>query len=294
MIYYFLPGTGIFGGVKVGCQFVEMLNSLGIRAVLAMPEGKASQWFDSRAAVVSDEEALAKITESDWAMITWPPDYERLRDLPAKLICHCQGTDVKMDPVFADHRFTILTCWGQAALYVREKFSRDSVDVGISISDCFYFDGGQKYANLVAYMPRRGFRTASSCIKKCHGLDFLPIEGLPEWEVSRLLKKSGIYLATAEGEQFGLPALEAMAAGCVVLSVPVKGGMEYLLDGDNCFVTQPEDLAARLQWIVRPENAPIMEKMRSRAMDTAFRYRASLQIQRLKGLLSSELRELIS
>jgi glycosyltransferase involved in cell wall biosynthesis len=126
----------------------------------------------------------------------------------------------------------------------------------------------------------------------CHGLDFLPIEGLPEREVGRLLKKSGIFLATAEGEQFGLPALEAMAAGCVVLSVPVKGGMEYLHDGDNCFVTQPEDMAERLRWIVRPENAPLMERMRSRAMDTAFRFRPALQLQLLKGLLSSELREL--
>jgi glycosyltransferase involved in cell wall biosynthesis len=294
MIYYFLPDPGIFGGVKVGCQFVEMLNSLGVRAVLALPEARAPQWFDARAAVVSDEEALARITENDWAMITWPPDYERLRELPARLMCHCQGTDVKMDPVFADQRFSIMTCWEQAARYVREKFSRDSIDVGISISDCFYFDGGQKHANRVAYMPRRGFRIASSCIQKCRGLDFVPIEGLPEWEVSRLLKKSGIYLATAEGEQFGLPALEAMAAGCVVLSVPVNGGMEYLLDGDNCFVTQPEDMAARLRWIARRENKPLMEKMRCRAMDTAFQYRPALQLRRLKGLLSSELRELIS
>ena len=58
------------------------------------------------------------------------------------------------------------------------------------------------------------------------------------------MKHCSIYLATAEGEWSGLPALEAMSAGCVVVSVPVLGGMEYLDDGVNCRMAGPRDFTA--------------------------------------------------
>lgn len=227
-------------------------------------------------------------------MITWPPDYQRLRERAARLICHCQGTDDRMDVIFADHEVPILTCWEQAAHYVQEKFGRQTVEVGISISDCFYFNGERKEDTLVAYMPRRGFGTARKCMRSNPRLDFQALDGLGEAEVGRRLKRAGIFLATALGEEFGLPALEAMAAGCVVLSVPVKGGMEYLRDGDNCLVVEPDGLPERLRWIARPENALRRAQLRTRALATAQRYRLQRQRRRLAGLLHGELGWLVS
>jgi hypothetical protein len=289
MIYYFVPSSGIFGGVKVACQMVEMLNRLGVRAVIVTPDGQAPHWFSIRAPIVHEAGALEELNSSDWLMITWPPDYHRFRNQTARLVCHCQGTDDRMDPIFADFEVEVLTCWDQATRYVREKFARETTQVGIAISDCFYFDGDRKEDNQVTYMPRRGLRTALRCIFRNPELDFRPLDNLDEEEVASCLKHAGIFLATALGEQFGLPALEAMAAGCVVLSVPVKGGTEYLQNGYNCLVVQPAEMAERLRWITRDENAELRARMRLRAVATAQNYRYERHLKRMRRLIEGEL-----
>ena len=294
MLYYVLPYAGIAGGVKAACQFVDLVASLGVRAAVALPGGRAPQWFTSRAAILDEDEVLRSLNSSDWLMITWPPDYQRLRERGARLVNHCQGTDDRMDVIFADREVPILTCWDQAARYVQEKFGRRTVEVGYSISDCFYFNGERKEDTLLAYMPRRGFPIVRRCIRSNPELEFVPLDGLDEKEVARNLKRAGVFLATAVGEQFGLPALEAMAAGCVVLSVPVKGGMEYLHDGDNCAVVEPAQMPDRLRWISRPEQASLRAQLRTRAVATAHRYRLDRQRRHLANLLRGELRWLVS
>ncbi len=294
MIYYFLPDPGLFGGVKVACMLIEDLIHLGVKAVAVLPEGKAPQWFSAAFPVISEEEAFQRIGEKDWIMITWPPDYHRLRSLPAKLVCHCQGTDDLMAPIFADPSVLLLTCWQQAENFVRQHFDRSTVNVGISITDCFFYDATVKRDNRAAYMPRRGFPLVRACIHHCSGIDFDPIDGLDEREVSTRLKKAGIFLATSIGEQFGLPALEAMAAGCLVLSVPVKGGMEYLHHDRNCLVVEPGELAAALQDITRPARQTDRIRLRSRAVSTAFAYRRGKQQKLLKTQLAAPLQCLLS
>ncbi len=294
MIYYFLPDTGIFGGVKVAGRFVETLGELGVRAVLVTPDGRAPQWFRCRAAVLAEREAIARLTPADWKMITWPPDYRRLRSLAGRLICHCQGTDARMDEIFADETVPILTCWTQASRYVRDRHSREPIEVGISTSLDFWFDGSRKFDNLVGYMPRRGVGIARRAIRSCRDLDFVPIDGLDERTVSRIMKRCGIFLATAVREEFGLPALEAMASGCLVVSVPVKGGREYLRDGDNCIVADPETVVDRLGSITRPAHIERRARLRSRGVATALRYRPAVQRARLRRLLDADLRALAS
>lgn len=288
MIYYFLPSPGLHGGVKVGCQFTELLITLGLRAVVALPNGIAPAWFRMSVPVVDASVAAGALRPSDTVIITWPPDYERFKGCGARLVNHCQGTDEAMYPIFADPDVEILTCWSQATKFLRDQFGRQCLEVGIYVSDDFFFRGAPKYDNVVAYMPRRGYPLARTCMRACSDVDFVAIDGLGEADVSRILQNAGIFLATSVGEQFGLPALEAMAAGCLVVSVPVKGGMEYLRDGENCLMAEPENLAARLQWLTRPENAGRRAAMRHSALATAWRYRREVQMKRLRVLLPSQ------
>jgi glycosyltransferase involved in cell wall biosynthesis len=285
MIYYFLPDRGHFGGVKVACQFVEMLNTLNVPAVICLPSGRAPEWFPGRFAVLDEADAMRRITDRDTVMITWPPDHRRLADLPGRRACHVQGTDPLMDPILADPDYLLLTCWDQATEYVRSEHGRTPIQVGISISECFFYRGGSKLDNLVTYMPRRGFRILLRCLLGVPAFDFRPVDGLDEAHVSRLLQRSGVFLASAVGEQFGLPALEAMAAGCVVVSVPVKGGMEYLLHGENCIVAEPEDLPNALDRLSHPSQSVERVRMRHRAVQTALAYRPRVQRRHLSDLL---------
>jgi len=288
VIYYFLPGRGLFGGVKVAIQFIGLMSSLGVKIVAVLPDGKAPDWFVARAAVLAEEQVWPRLTADDWLMITWPPDYPRLKDR-GKLVCHCQGTDELMDPIFADQNVPILSCWEQADEYVRQAHGRSTLKVGIAISDCFFHDGSIKWDNRVAYMPRRGWELIKACMKANRSLDYQPIDGLDEMAVSQCLKQSGLYLATSIGEQFGLPALEAMAAGCAVISVPVKGGTEYLRTGFNCLLGQPGELPELLAWLSEPAQTELRHLFRARAVATAHNYRLCGQRRRLARLLEQEL-----
>lgn len=294
MIYYFLPDSGKFGGVKVGCQLVDYLNRLGLRAIVVTPDGSAPDWFHGSFAVLPEVAAMARITAQDYMVITWPPDHRRLAHLPARKVCHAQGTDPLMDPLFADPDYLLLTCWQQAADYVRDNHGRVTTDVGISISEAFFQGAQIKRGNQVAYMPRRGHRLTTPAIRRCRDLDFIAIDELPESGVASSLNQAGYFLATALGEQFGLPALEAMAAGCVVLSVPVRGGMEYLRDGDNCLLVEPDEIASRLHWISRPEQVKLKVQIAQRARATAADYHPQRHLKRLHGALSAGLREALS
>ena len=293
MIYYFLPDPGIFGGVKVGYQFAELLNSLGLRAVVASPAGKSPQWFRSSAAVLDEQEVLRNLFPSDWALFSLQTDYERLKNTPARLAFHCQGTNPMHAPTFRDLEVLIMTCWDQATQYVKEHFSRDPVEVGISVSDCFYFNGDLKHGNTVACMTRRGKDIIMACEDACPQLHFLKIDNMGEYAVSSIMKKTEIFIATAEKEWFGLPALEAMASGCVVLSVPVLGGMDFLRDGENCIIAEAGKMPDRLKWISHPKQAELRAKLRHNAVATAYGYRLSFQRKLLKGLLENRLKELI-
>lgn len=285
MIHYFLPSTGIYGGVKVGYQFAELLRQLGRPAVVASPAGEAAQWFRCSVPVVDRDEALARLGSADVAIFSLPHDHALLAATPARLVFHCQGTDPRIDPVLRDPSLRVLTCWRQATGYVRERSGRDPVEVGIAVSDVFHADGETAEEDRVAFMPRRGRSLARRVRRRSPGLAFVPIEGRSEIEVARELARASLFLATARGEWFGLPALEAMAAGCVVVSVPVLGGTEYLRAGENCAVADPEHLAETLWQLARPEAATERARMRAAALATAARYRRSAQRERLRRLL---------
>ncbi|MFT5115041.1 MAG: hypothetical protein ACI8P9_004384 [Parasphingorhabdus sp.] len=289
MIYYFIPATVRAGGIKVACQFVTLLIQTGRRAVIVTPNGDAPQWFHSSTPVIPESIARERIQSDDWKMITWPPDYTRLESWPGKFVNHCQGTDQLMDAIFADPNVPILSCWQQANDYVHTNHSRETIDVGISISDCFIYDGSQKLKRQVAYMPRRGHEIAERCHEENEQLDFFWVDGLDEIEVATTLKLSTYFLAISIGEEFGLPALEAMASGCVVLSVPVKGGMEYLHHLENCIVVEPDQLGKWLSWISLPSQASLRMGLSRNAIATACRYRLHDQAKRLRQLSARSL-----
>lgn len=199
MNYYFLPDHAIFGGIKVGFQFAQLLSELGAPCAVATPGGLAPDWFTVRTAVVSQEWVLANIQTSDWILFSLPHDYARLKPLRANLVFHCNGTDPLIDPIVADRGVAQLTCWQQATDYMRER-GAEPVDVGISISDEFYYTGLPKQENTVCYMPRRGGELAAQAIRTNEALSFTAIDGLSEAGVSEVMQRSSFYLATAEGE----------------------------------------------------------------------------------------------
>jgi glycosyltransferase involved in cell wall biosynthesis len=277
MIVYAVPSAGIFGSIKVAHQFVDLLQAEGVAACIATPDGKASGWFRSQAPVVARDWALDHLGDGDAIMFSLPHDHAELRRSGLPLFFHCQGTDPLIDPVLRDENVAVLTCWQQAYDYVLAAGGRAPTDVGISIAPAFHHRGELKDPHVATHMPRRGREIAEQLAEACPDLHLVPIDGSDEAEVAQMMRRAGVYLATAEGEWFGLPALEAMAAGCVVFSVPVLGGMEFLEDGINCVVGDVEHLERELATLFAPARAAHWQSLRHAAIATGLRYRREAQ-----------------
>ncbi len=289
MNYYFLPGTGVSGDVKVGYQFADLLNGLEARCVVVTPDGRAPDWFKTSAPTLSEAAALPRLTGAEALLFSLPHDHPRLSALPGRLVFHCQTAGPLSDAVIADSRVTLLTCWPQAAAHVRERAGRASVEVGISVADAFRYRGRPKIPGTVAFMPRRDADLAESCRAGNPGLRFVPIAGASESQTADLLLTCEFFLATAVSAWFGLPALEAMSAGCVVVSVPTVGGGAYLHDGVNCRVADPPDLPDTLAALAAPGARADRARLRDHALATASAYRPCRQRSTVARCLDSGL-----
>jgi N-acetyl-alpha-D-glucosaminyl L-malate synthase BshA len=68
--------------------------------------------------------------------------------------------------------------------------------------------------------------------------------------IERLLALADVFLLPSHHESFGLAALEAMAAGVVVVATSVGGTPEVIEDGTSGFLRHPADLSGWVQTVV--------------------------------------------
>ncbi len=101
----------------------------------------------------------------------------------------------------------------------------------------------------IAYMPRKWPGLAEKLQEKVRQpIEWLPIDGRTEMETAALLAGSSIFLNLGRGEGFGLPPLEAMAAGCVVCGFAGQGTTDFATP-DNGFWVGEDDLGGCVQAI---------------------------------------------
>lgn len=84
-------------------------------------------------------------------------------------------------------------------------------------------------------------------------------------DIARVYQQSDIFISTSWWEGFGLPPLEAMACGCVVITSKSGGVDEFAIDYVNCLMYPPKD---ELQ---------LSEKLKTALSDSDLRRKLSLQ-----------------
>ncbi len=88
---------------------------------------------------------------------------------------------------------------------------------------------------IVAYMPRKRGHDSARVLDllrlrgALNGWDVMAIDGCNEVEVAERLRSAKLFLSFAQEEGFGLPALEALACGCIVVGYHGYGGREFFL-----------------------------------------------------------------
>lgn len=92
--------------------------------------------------------------------------------------------------------------------------------------------------------------------------------------VNSMLNKATVFVQTSLHEGFSLPILEAMAAGCPVITTDSHGNRDFCVDGKNCIIVEqnnPQDLAIAIQKVI--SNKELQEQLRLEGLETAQRYR---------------------
>ncbi|WP_288356590.1 glycosyltransferase family 4 protein [uncultured Cycloclasticus sp.] len=75
------------------------------------------------------------------------------------------------------------------------------------------------------------------------GFEFRVVDGLTEEELIYEYQQADVFLATGYPEGFGLPQLEAMLCGCVVIGFSGGGGDEYMINNLTALVSPDGDCA---------------------------------------------------
>ncbi len=261
MIYVVCPNLNSpCGGIRVLYRHVDILNDHGIdAAILHTGRGFRCTWFENQTRVMdlsdtriepSDILVLPETSEKDfvardrWTMNRHKKGSRQLAKSNARRVIFNQNTYYTFrgrrfhDPSL-DMLYTQPNTLG--AIVVSEDNQRylnlafDNLDVyrvhNTIDPDLFYYSERKK--KQIAFMPRKNARELDQVINilRLRGLandfQFVPIDGMPEEAVARVMRDSLLFLSFGYPEGFSLPPAEAMACGCIVIGYHGRGGSEY-------------------------------------------------------------------
>lgn len=91
-------------------------------------------------------------------------------------------------------------------------------------------------------------------------------------DVIDLMGRCAVFVQTSAHEGFGLPGLEAMAAGAALVCTDAHGNRDYCTDGVNCLMPapKPDEIAASIQRLI--EDPALRGRLGEAARETALRY----------------------
>ena len=229
-------------------RFVDILNSHGLSAAVVhrSPRFRCT-WFNNTTQIVGAQdvrfargdllvlperlrERIPRVAPGVANVILNQNAYETYTNLPFRKGLPPEVTSVDTIGIVCvsdeNHRYLQL-CFPSARI--------ERVRIGID-ADLFRTNpSGKKRA--IAYMPRKRLKDLSQVLQilnqrgSLKEWELVPIDGMSEIETARALGDSAIFIGLNEREGLGLPSLEAMASGCVVIGFHGGVGLEYMGNG---------------------------------------------------------------
>lgn len=296
------------GGVRVLYRHVEILNRFGFKAfVVHGRPGFRPLWFQSGAPRLYAGQSLG-LGPGDWAVIPedHPAAMEALKDAPCHKAVFCQNHYYVFEVLgpgqtWADYGVSEVLASSQAIeQFVARVFGLRPHLVPVAVDGGLFRPDEAARRVRVAYMPRKG----AANIRMARGvfgqaaphlahIPWVALEGLNERQTARALAASGVFLATGRREGFGLPPVEAMSAGAIVVGFAGGGGREYA-DSRNGFWVPDEDPLELAETLIRvlelmsaQPDSGVFTAMREAGHATARRYAPDVMAERLLGFWSA-------
>ena len=237
------------GGIRKIYRFVDVLN-VGHRSatvVHSRPRFRCS-WFDNQTRITPAKDV--RLTTGDLLVI---PEIYR-GNIPkiapgAPHVVLNQGAYITFtgsslipdawDPVVSpSDTIGLVTVSEDSREYLRWCFPDLPVDrIRLGIDSSLFFPPSEGKRKSLAFMPRRNRQGLVQLLRilglrgALAGWELTPIDNVSEAGAARLLRSSAVFLSFSRQEGFGLPSLEAMACGCVVVGHHGGGGREFLRPG---------------------------------------------------------------
>lgn len=265
-IYYLSPHSDRpTGGIRVIYRHVDLLNSLGLAAAVLHSDGyERMTWFEHETRIETPRSI--RLESNDLLVV---PEYygAGLDSLPRDVgkVIFNQGShhtfdrlDFEATAPGAPYRDLpglrgVLTVSEDSRRLLSLAFPELSISVVRNVVDeRIFYPGKQERKRRIAFMPTRRFEECEQLrhVLRSRGLgwELMPIGGLSEMEVARLLRESAIFLSLSDRDGFGLPAAEAMACGCYVVGYTGGGGDEFFDSSFSAPVPGFVELLEKLIW----------------------------------------------
>jgi len=203
-----------------------------------------------------------------------PSAIEACRDLACDKVLFCQNHHylfhgLAPGAAWQDYGITRFLCLSEP---IRQSLSSwfgvQAQIIRPYIDPAFFGQKARRMDALVslAAMPRKGSDTlrlvqgllAANGWAKAARLSWLLIDGVRREQVAAAMRLSHIFVSTGQFEGLGLPPLEAMASGCLVVGFAANGGLDYATPDNGIWVPDedPWALATALKQTVISMNDP--------------------------------------
>jgi O-antigen biosynthesis protein len=280
-ICYIIPTTNITGGVAVVCEHLNRLQKLGFKCLIASYDNKTNlSWFPNQSVKVIPLKGNKNIIEQYQGVVAtgWVTAYELLLlDVKNKFYL-VQSDETRFYPKGSylktqvrrtykfPFKFITIAKWLQK--FLKENFNQNSFYVPNGINtDIFHpvkpLSPKPKNKKRILLegainLPFKGMAEAFKVVKDmncevwCVSYDGKPnpnwhcdrfFEKVPMIDMPKIYSSCDILLKLSRVEGFFGPPLEMMACGGIPIVAKVTGYDEYIVDGYNALVTEPNNIS---------------------------------------------------
>lgn len=284
------------GGIKVIYQHCILLNSLGYETYPVLMGEYHGNFYNYDIEYKEYNEVIHEIGSSDVVVATEFEPYQGLQFENARKVMFIQnwlGLTTRLDEDDLNKSYInlgydhVITCSNYCTQYVKQKMDIHATTItnGIDLTQ-FHPSKEHRRKNRILAMSRKNpddLQKIMALMAKSN-YEFRIVDGLSQAELITEYQAADIFLATGYPEGFGLPPLEAMCCGCVVVGFTGGGAREFMRDGDTALIAEDGDVyavVAQLNLLENDEN--LKETIRENGLKNAQQYDLSVTRQQLQS-----------
>lgn len=280
------------GGTRVLYHYVDILNRRGLPAfVWHQEKGYRYQWYPVRVPTLYGKDLAANAND----LLVVPEIYGRyiphmMPGVPKVIINqHCfetfgLGYTWATTEVTSPYRDcldvkAVVVTSDETAKYLRYAFPNVKLLQVPQAVDPSLFAYSEKKKKQICFLPRKNPQDATQVLSLLRvrgaltGYEVVPVEGAVYADYAKYLRDALFFLSFGFPEGFGMPPLEAMSSGCVVVGYHGVGGREFFTSQYGFPIEQGDTLAfARTveELITKAETNPsCLDAIRLRASQMA-------------------------